>query len=192
MTTITRINAQQARVALSSLIDLLQDAVASGASIGFLPPLTIDTAQRYWEQVIADVERETRVLLVARDDERLVGSVQLELATKQNAPHRAEVQKLIVHTNARRQGIGQALLAAVEDAARDAGRTLLVLDTRAGDDAERLYPRHGYTRVGEIPQYVCNADGPGTRDSKPPRYTFAAKAGNEEPTKHVRKPSRRP
>src|SRR5205807_2728357 len=128
-------------------------------SIGFLPPLENDEAQAYWAGVIAELARGALLLLVAQQAGAVVGTVQLALAQRPNARHRAEVQKLLVHTRARRQGIGQALLAAADDMARQAGRTLLVLDTRAGDPSELLYLKHGYTRAGAIPQYARSASG---------------------------------
>ncbi|MDP1534953.1 MAG: GNAT family N-acetyltransferase, partial [Rubrivivax sp.] len=42
---------------------------------------------------------------------------------------------------------------AAEQQARDAGKTLLVLDT-ASDDAERLYQRQGWQLGGSIPGYA--------------------------------------
>jgi ribosomal protein S18 acetylase RimI-like enzyme len=159
MVTIEQLTAEHAAAALDELVELLQDTVTSGASVGFLPPLAAGAARDYWEGVVADVGGGARVLLVARDDRRVIGSVQLELASKANARHRAEVQKLMVHTRARGQGTGRRLMEAVEAAARAAGRTLLVLDTRQGDVAERLYARHGYTRAGVIPGYARSADG---------------------------------
>jgi acetyltransferase len=133
--------------------------VEDGASVGFLPPLSAADARGYWRAVLQAVSGGTRVLLVALDDGDVLGSVQLDLATMPNARHRAEVMKLVVHRRARRAGIGRALMLAVEQAAREAGRTLLVLDTRRGDAAERLYERLGYTRVGVIPRYARSATG---------------------------------
>jgi acetyltransferase len=159
MLIIEQVTADQARAVLPDLAQLLQDSVESGASVGFLPPLAEDDARVYWAGAIEEVAQGSRLLLVARQDGVAVGTVQLALETRQNALHRAEVQKLLVHTRARRQGIGQALMAAAEDAARRAGRTLLVLDTRAGDPSELLYLKHGYTRVGGIPQYARSANG---------------------------------
>ena len=159
MSTIEQLTADQATAELDDLVELLQDSVASGASVGFLPPLAAGAARQYWQDVLADLDRSARVLIVARDGGHVVGAAQLELALKPNGNHRAEVQKLMVHTQARGQGIGRRLLAAVEDAARQAGRTLLVLDTRQGDLAEGLYARHGYIRAGAIPSYARSADG---------------------------------
>jgi ribosomal protein S18 acetylase RimI-like enzyme len=99
-------------------------------------------------------------LLVAREDHGgLVGSVQLELALRPNALHRAEVQKVMVLTTARRRGIGRALMVAVEVEARRLGRTTLVLDTREGDPSERLYLGVGYQCAGIIPRYAKSATG---------------------------------
>ncbi len=156
---IEQLSAAQARPLLGDLVELLRDAVDGGASVGFLPPLAQEEAQGYWQQVQGDLERGTRILLVAAVDGRLAGTVQLDLPSKPNARHRAEIQKLLVHSRIRRRGVGRALLGAAEDAARAAGRTLLVLDTRAGDAAEQLYRRHGYTAAGTIPAYARNGDG---------------------------------
>ena len=144
---------------LDDLVDLLQDAVDSGASVGFLPPLSRDTAHEYWLGVLDDVDSGRRLLLGAFDGKRLVGSAQLELATKPNALHRAEVQRLLVHRSVRRRGIGEHLMKQLEDLAREHARTLLVLDTRSGDPSELLYQKLGYTRAGVIPCYARSASG---------------------------------
>jgi ribosomal protein S18 acetylase RimI-like enzyme len=133
--------------------------VASAASIGFLAPLDDAAARAYWDAVIEDVARGTCVLLLARQGDQVVGTVQLALATKPNARHRAEVQKLLVVRSARRQGIGRLLMEAVEREARRDERTLLVLDTRQSDDAERLYRRLGYCEAGVIPGYARGSNG---------------------------------
>lgn len=145
--------------ALLELISLLQDAVDSGASVGFLSPLSIQEAQSYWQEVALAIQKQSRILLVARQDDTIVGTVQLDLVTKPNGRHRAEVQKLLVHRRVRRQGLGRALMIAVEAVAQSVGRRLLVLDTRADDPAEKLYLSLGYTQLGVIPQYASNPDG---------------------------------
>lgn len=159
MLTIESLAAPQARALLPDLAALLRDSVESGASVGFVLPLADDVADGYWRKVIDDVEGGVRVLLVARAGGRVVGVGQLALETRPNSAHRAEVQKLLVHTAARRQGIGRALMAAIEDEARARGRTLLVLDTRAGDPAEALYRAVGFTCAGSIPGYARSPDG---------------------------------
>ena len=127
--------------------------------MGFLPPLDLAEARQYWAKVAEAISPEGRSLLVARQEGRLVGTVQLDPAQMPNGSHRAEVMKLMVHRDARRQGIARALMAAIEDRARRSGRTLLVLDTRLGDAAERLYTAIGYTRAGVIPRYARSASG---------------------------------
>jgi acetyltransferase len=144
---------------LSQLIVLLQDAVDSGASVGFLAPLSNPDAHQYWTGVFGEVGEQSRIVLAAVQQDQIVGSVQLALGTMPNALHRAEVQKLLVRRSHRRHGIGRALMTAVEEAARQEGRHLLVLDTRLGDDAERLYTRMGYLRVGVIPQFARGSSG---------------------------------
>ena len=150
---------EQAKLILPQLVALLQDVVQSGSSVGFLPPLAFDTAEEYWLETLYEVKQGKRVLLVSSEAGDVAGAVQLALITKQNGLHRAEVQKLIVHTRFRHRGIARALMGAVEEAARKAGRTLLVLDTEQGSAAEQLYAKCGYTRAGVIPQYARSADG---------------------------------
>jgi GNAT superfamily N-acetyltransferase len=145
---------------LAALDTLLRDAVESGASVGFLPPLEPDESRGFWQGTLDEVAAGTRLALGAWQDGCLVGTIQLALATKPNARHRAEVQKLLVHTSARRQGIAQTLLVAIERAALDSGRKLLVLDTEQGSDAERLYRRVGYLEAGVIPRFAATAAGP--------------------------------
>jgi len=157
---IQSLTAAEAREAINDLTRVLQDAVASGVSLGFVTPLDDNTVRRYWQDAIAQVEAGARILLVARaEDGELVGSAQLNLATTPNARHRAEVQKVCVLRSARGQGIGTQLMLAIEEEARTAGRTLLVLDTRKDGVAERLYRRLGYREVGVIPGYVHTVDG---------------------------------
>lgn len=156
---IERVSPEEEPAVLPHLIPLLQDTVASGASVGFLPPLSTEDAQQYWSTVFEEVVQDTCVLLVACKAGQIVGSVQLALATKSNARHRAEVQKLFVLSSQRRRGTGRALMQAVEQVARSEGRTLLVLDTRQGGAAEQLYRTLGYREVGVIPAYARSATG---------------------------------
>lgn len=156
---ISRLSASEASVVLPSLVDLLLDTVNGGASVGFVPPLSEETARSFWDETIREVEQGERKLLVASEGDGIVGSVQLVLATKQNALHRAEVQKLMVHSNHRNRGIAKALLEAVELVANEFGRTLLVLDTEQASPAESLYAKVGYMRSGVIPEYARSAAG---------------------------------
>ncbi len=143
---------------VGELAALLVDAVASGASVGFLDTLSLDDAAAWWRGKLASAGARA-VFLVARDAEGIVGTVQLLPAAKPNQPHRADVAKLQVHRRARGRGLGRALMDAVESRARAAGFTLLVLDTKRGDTAETLYERTGWTRVGVIPNYALDPDG---------------------------------
>jgi ribosomal protein S18 acetylase RimI-like enzyme len=156
---IKSLSAEEAKAWSEPLAWLLQDAVASGASVGFLAPVRDAEAWAYWEAIVTDVTVKKRLLLAAFAAEKLVGSVQLKLAGMPNARHRAEVAKLMVLRDHRRQGIGSALLHEAEKQAREIGRTLLVLDTRKGDPAERLYESLGYGRAGKIPRYARGANG---------------------------------
>jgi acetyltransferase len=156
---IEQLSAEQAKAILPQLAGLLQNTVNGGSSVGFLPPLAPDTAQDYWVEAIGEIAQGKRLLLVSTEGREVTGAVQLALATKQNGLHRAEVQKLLVHTCFRQRGIARALMNAVEAAALRAGRTLLVLDTEQGSVAESLYESCGYTRAGIIPQFALDAGG---------------------------------
>ena|SRR5712692_2129514 len=156
MDEIQALAAEQVGALVDQLIGLLQDAVDSGASVGFLPPCAAPDARAYWAGVQQAVAKGNRILLAAVEDGKVHGAVQLDLATMPNGRHRAEVMKLLVARQARRRGIGRALMLAVERAAR---RTLLVLDTRRGDAAEALYVSRGYIRAGIIPRYARSASG---------------------------------
>ena len=131
----------------------------SGASVGFMPPLAHGEARDYWRQVIAAMGEGSRVLLAAVEGEVVEGSVQIGLEMRANGNDRAEVMKLFVHRRARRRGIARALMAAAEAAARQLGRTLLVMDTRKGGEAERMCESLGYVRFGEVPRYARSGDG---------------------------------
>jgi GNAT superfamily N-acetyltransferase len=147
------------QIVMPGLIELLQDTVASGASVGFLPPLSVEDAEQYWCAIFQEVGRQTQILLLAYDGGQIVGSVQLALVTRANGLHRAEVQKLFVLQSQRRRGTGRALMQMIEQVARKHGRTLLVLDTRQGDAAEQLYHILGYHEAGVIPQYARSSIG---------------------------------
>ena len=153
------LDAAGARTHAPQLRALLLDAVAHGASVGFVMPLAEAQADAYWRTVIEAVEEGSRILLVGWRDDVMVGTVQLDLCMKPNGSNRAEVQKLLVHSGARRGGVGTGLMAAAETQALALRRGLLFLDTEAGSDAERLYARLGYTRVGELPEYCATPGG---------------------------------
>ncbi len=149
--------------AFSSVIDelgeLLADAVDSGASVNFVQPFGAADARVWWAARVADVASGAFRPIVARDQGGLVGVVVLVLSRNPNSPHRAEVQKVLVHRRARGRGIGTGLMAAVEDLARAEGRWLLILDTQRGSDAERLYRRLGWQEFGVVPDHSLRADG---------------------------------
>jgi GNAT superfamily N-acetyltransferase len=156
---IERVEAQDAARVLPALADILLDCVDGGTSVSFMAPLSRDKAQAFWRNVLDSAARGERILLVARDAQaRISGTVQVILAQPENQPHRADVAKMLVHRRARRQGAGEALMRAAEQQARQAGKTLLVLDT-ASDSAERLYTRAGWTECGRIPGYALLPNG---------------------------------
>jgi acetyltransferase len=159
MHTIEKFTPEQTEQAQDDLVELLQDAVHNGASVGFVSPLRREVARQYWHDIIKDIRQGSRLLLVLRIGKRVAGSVQLDLCMRPNGTHRAEVQKLFVLTSARRQGFGRALMAAIEQEARNARRSLLYLDTESHKPAEAMYRRLGWLPAGEIPDYALSPDG---------------------------------
>jgi GNAT superfamily N-acetyltransferase len=143
---------------IEGLAAVLADCVEGGASVGFMQPYPPDRAAAWWRGLAADVAAGRRALLVAEDEQGIVGTVHLVLAQPDNQPHRADLCKMLVMRRARKQGVGAALMDAAEGEARAAGKTLLVLDT-ASAEAERLYARMGWTRLGVIPGYALLPEG---------------------------------
>lgn len=144
-----------------ALADVLIDCVEGGASVGFMHPLPRAKAVAFWQDVLRSAERGERMVLIAEDHDSkaVIGTVQIVLTMPDNQPHRADVAKMQVHRSARRRGVGAALMRAAERCARQAGRTLLVLDTVTGSDAERLYQQLGWQRCGVIPGYALFPQG---------------------------------
>jgi len=142
---------------LGALADVLVDAVASGAAVGFVT-LTHDQALRWWRKLFGSSDA-APVVLIERDATGIVGTVQLLPARAPNQPHRADVAKLVVHRRGRRRGIGRRLMGAVEREAGAAGFRLLVLDSKRGDAGELLYRALGWTVAGTIPRYALDTDG---------------------------------
>jgi ribosomal protein S18 acetylase RimI-like enzyme len=141
---------------LEQLAELLVAVVEQGASVGFLPPLDASDATIYWQHAIG---AHNAVFLVARNDGKIVGTVQLEYSTKKNGRHRAEVNKLLVHPHAQRLGIGRKLMTELEAIASENGWTTLHLDTREGDTSNDFYQSQGWTLAGIIPRWAESADG---------------------------------
>ena len=157
---VKRLRAHEVEACLDALADLLIDCVEGGASVGFMSPLSRDRALAFWRGVAEGVRQGQRILLAGIEPEgRVVGTVQLVTAQPDNQPHRADVAKMLVRRDARRRGIASRLLAAIETEAKAARKTGLVLDTVTGGDAERLYARAGWLRVGSIPNYALMPSG---------------------------------
>lgn len=159
MVDITQIDVDGLASQREALVDLLIDSVAGGASVGFVLPLSREEASRYWDGLRPSIVEGSRLLWIAHDDGGALGTVQLELAMKKNGVNRAEVQKLLVRTGARRRGVARALMQRVETQARELDRGLLFLDTEAGSAAEHVYRALDYVCIGGLPQYACSPEG---------------------------------
>jgi GNAT superfamily N-acetyltransferase len=159
--TVRCLTAREARERTAALSAVLIDCVEGGASVSFMAPLAREKADAFWRGVADGVAAGDRALLVAeeRASGELVGTIQVVFVWPENQSHRADVARMLVRRSARLQGVGSSLMRGAEEAARAAGRTLLVLDTVTGSDAERLYERLGWTRVGVVPGYALWPDG---------------------------------
>ena len=159
MLEVRRLTTPEARQNMSALAEVLVDCVEGGASVSFMWPFSQSAAEAFFEKVVEGMESGNRILLAAFIDSKLVGTVQILTALPPNQPHRAEIAKLLVHRVARGQGVGSCLMEEVERQARLAGKTLLVLDTVTGGDAERLYIKLGWLKAGVIPRFALFPDG---------------------------------
>ena len=153
------LTAEQAARAIDDLCEVLSDGVNGGASLGFMLPFSPADARNYWQGVVDSVAAGQTVLVVSEIDGRVVGTVQVGFASRPNQPHRGDLMKLIVHRSVRGRGVSRLLLQAVEAESARRGRSLLVLDTATGSEAEAIYPRFGWQRVGVIPDYALWPQG---------------------------------
>src|SRR3546814_2334706 len=93
--TISPLSADDTESCIRELGALLHACVQDGASISFVLPFTMADGEAFWSRkVLPPVRNGGLVLLVAREGDRIVGSVQLDHDTPPNQPHRAEVRKL--------------------------------------------------------------------------------------------------
>jgi acetyltransferase len=158
-TTIRRIFASDLKYVISDLVDVFTDTVNGGYPLGFLPPITRDVARDYWISLFPELATGSRLVVVAFNGDRVVGSGQLALSQRTNSPHRAEVQRLFVARALRGQGVGKSLMYALHDTAREHGRTLISLSTRRGEPAEAFYKGLGYVEAGVIPGWTIGPAG---------------------------------
>jgi len=158
--TIRQIRASDLKHVITDLVDVFVDTVNNGSPLGFLPPITRETARDHWISLLPELQPGSRILLVACNDEgRVVGSGQLVFSQRQNSPHRAELQKLFVARAARGQRVGESLVLALHEVARQHGRTLITLSTRRGEPPEDFYKSLGYKEAGVIPGWTIGRDG---------------------------------
>lgn len=156
---VTRASASDIADATPALARILVACVSEGAGLGFTPPLSLDEAARYWEGAARDVAAGSRVVVLAQADAEVVGTAALDLCQRSNGLHRAECQKVMVAPQARRAGVGEAMMRALDAEARREWRTTLYLDTFAHQSARKLYERCGWTRAGDIPRFASDGTG---------------------------------
>jgi GNAT superfamily N-acetyltransferase len=157
--TIRTLDATETLARAGELADILLDAVAHGASVNFMAGFSHADGQAFWREQVPGLASGARHLFVAEAGKRLIATALLTFAHQPNAPHRAEIGKMLVHSSVRRQGIGRRLLTKVEAAARESGRTLLLLDTETGSVGDRLYRSCEWIEIGRIPDHAFKPDG---------------------------------
>ncbi|NIY76171.1 GNAT family N-acetyltransferase [Thalassospira sp. HF15] len=156
---IVTLDADQVTERLDQFADMLRACVHDGASIGFIEPFPVSEAEAFWrDKIVPALNGGKRTLFAALDQDRVVGTVQLDYDTMPNQAHRGDISKLMVRPDCRRRGIAKLLMASAENRARDLGRTLLTLDTRTGDSAEVLYAALGFETTGVIPDFARDPD----------------------------------
>jgi ribosomal protein S18 acetylase RimI-like enzyme len=144
---------------LDRLAAILVQNVEDGAVVGFVLPFTRERSETYWKGVFSAVAEQERLLFCATIDGQIAGTVQLYLSPEPNAPHRAEIFKLLVHRDFQGRGIGTALMLAVETEAVRRARSLLILDTVLGGAGERLYRRLDWQEIGIVPHHFLDPFG---------------------------------
>ncbi|CAN7267472.1 N-acetyltransferase family protein [Rhizobium sp. LjRoot254] len=152
-------DAERAARHLEHFADILRNAVHGGALVGYILPFELDAARAYWRGVIQSVADGERVLICALVGGDLAGTVQLYLSPEPNAPHRAEIYKLLVHPAHQRKGLGEALMRAAEKEALRHARTVLLLDTAQDSASERIYRRLGWQEIGVVPRHFVDPHG---------------------------------
>jgi len=159
--TIKALDPDAYEAAIPGLAALTVDAIAGGASVNFMAGVTEAEAAAWWAARIPDVADGTITAFGARDPETctIVGSTILIRSRNTNAPHRAEIGKVLVHRSVRRRGFGRALMEAAESRARADGRWLLILDTEAGSAADTFYRTLGWQVLGTMPNHAYRSDG---------------------------------
>jgi len=160
VTEIVALDAAGYAAAIPGLAALIVDAVASGAGVNFMAGVTLDEAAAWWRERVPQIADGTVTAFVARDpDGTIVGSTLLLRSRNPNSPHRAEIGKVLVRNDARRRGLGRALMEAAEDRALVDGRWLLILDTVAGSAADEMYRALGWHVLGTMPNHAYRPDG---------------------------------
>lgn len=138
------------------LVELIYDAIHSNNSVGFLYSTSKSELHEFWEKEVSDA---ANTLILARVNDVIVGIVIVTRETRPNGRHRAELRKLMVHSQYQRQGIGRGLEQRATDFAQAEGLTLLYLDSATDFLVERVYESWGWQKAGSIPDYSSKPDG---------------------------------
>lgn len=156
---IDQLDIAAAESAAGRLGAILVACVDDGARVGFLKPLSQAKAIAFWRRAASDVGAGKLRILAAWQNGALVGTGTLDLSMPEDQPHRAAVQTILVHPIARRAGLGRQILEGLERKGAASGRSLLTLQTPAGEPCERLCHTAGWHESGRIPGFIRDTDG---------------------------------
>jgi ribosomal-protein-alanine N-acetyltransferase len=128
-----------------------------------------------WDSYYAELSRPEAIMLVARRPraDQLTGHALYGFISARVSAQELHVNNIGVHEEARRRGIGDALMRAAVASAVRQGACAAILEVRAGNvAAQSLYRRYGFGVVGRRRQYY--------RD--PPEDALLMRASLKSPT----------
>ena len=141
-------------------ITVAAESVATSGALAIVYAASDELQQRYGgdgDNKHLDVDEllpPNGLFLVARHERQLVGGVGLRSIGDPNL-HYAEIKRLWVRPDLRRDQIGLTLMSEIERHARNIGITTLFLETGPAQlEALTLYRAHGWTEIEKYPSGV--------------------------------------
>ncbi|MFI6860269.1 GNAT family N-acetyltransferase [Streptomyces sp. NPDC050421] len=136
-----------------ALINCWIDVSNAGGAAGFpFPPIDEGDAAPVLEAIVESLAPRTNHLLMALDDDELVGWLNVRRDAYALIAHWGTLHHVQTHTSRRGQGIGSALVKEAHRMAReDMGLEQLHLAARAGEGLETFYESLGWKEIGRWP-----------------------------------------
>ncbi len=143
----------------SRVIELWTEVANAGGAVGFVAPTTVAEVTAVAEGAFARITAGADDLVVAFDDDRPVGLGFLERNSTRLQGHLGVVRRLQRAPSHAGQGVGGAVLAQLEEVARDRGVRVLTLSVRGGTGRERFYLARGFRVDAHLPDRLQLDDG---------------------------------